>query len=560
MKYLHNLFIGLFSLSVLFAQDFSNKENSLKNWHHKDFGSSKIYGIGTEKAYQFLHKKQRKAQSIIVAVIDSGIDIDHKDLKPNLWINPNLGKPGDSDTYVNDLYGWNFIGGLQGDVQQDNIESTRIVRRFKPIFESGDVLKDQSMQAQYPKHYKLYLGGKKNYEENLIKSTENLVKAHHFQKLKKALSLGFDEVSQQLGEQKLSCALVDSVKESSPEVVLVKNTLQENLFKTSPDSVEGKNIQEIKRTIQKDLDDVISHYTKDAKYLYNINFDPRPIVGDHYEDINERFYGNNRVKGPQENDNLHGTHVAGIIGANRESDQVKGIADQVRIMSLRAVPDGDERDKDIANAIRYAVDKGAKIINMSFGKAFSPEKQAVDNALRYAQSKEVLLIHAAGNESKNLDEEKNYPSNEDENGNKLGDLWINVGASSYKNDENLAASFSNYGKERVDLFAPGVEIYSTTPENTYRYLQGTSMAAPVVAGAAALIWSHYPKLNAREVKDLLLSSVHKVNKMVSLPSDAGEEEKKTPIKKISFTNLSKSGGILNLYKAVELAEKKYGKF
>lgn len=558
MKHLFTLYMGLFSLPFLFAQNLPNNENDLKNWHHKDFESDKIYGIGTKKTYQFLQKKQREAHPIIVAVIDSGIDIDHKDLKNNLWINPAPGKAGDLDAYINDQYGWNFIGGAKDDVQQDNIESTRIVRRFKRVFESGDISKDKSMQEQYPKHYQLYLAAKKDYEEKFVKSKEKLSVANRLQRLKKSLSIGFDQAIHQLGKQKLSYALINSIKETSDEVVLLKNTLQKNMFKPSRDSIEGKNLQEIKRAVEKDLDDVIDYYAKDAKYSYNINFDPRSIVGDNYEDTNERFYGNNRVKGRHQDDNLHGTHVAGIIAANAQDNGAKGIADQARIMSLRAVPDGDERDKDVANAIRYAVDKGAKIINMSFGKNFSPQKHVVDMAINYAQSKGVLLIHAAGNDSKNLDEQENYPSNENEQGIELGDLWINVGASSYKNDENLVAYFSNYGKNTVDLFAPGMQIYSTTPENSYQYLQGTSMAAPVVTGAAALLWSYYPKFSAQEIKNLLLESVHKVNKMVYLPSNRkDDQEKEISSKKVPFKSLSKSGGILDLYKAVELAEKRY---
>jgi hypothetical protein len=266
------------------------------------------------------------------------------------------------------------------------------------------------------------------------------------------------------------------------------------------------------------------------------------VVGDNYDDINDRGYGNNDLMA---SDASHGTHVAGIIGAVRDNGKgVLGVADHVRIMTLRAVPDGDEHDKDIANAIRYAVDNGAWVVNMSFGKSFSPQKKWVDDAVRYAESKGVLLVHAAGNDAKNIDEEDNFPNPKfDNDSTRQATNWITVGASG-PNEAQIAADFSNYGRA-VDVFAPGVEIFSTLPGgDEYGNQQGTSMASPVVAGLAALILSHYPTLSATQIKEIIEKSVTPVTFPVVMP---GKEEK------VPFQTLCRTGGIVNAYEALNLA-------
>jgi cell wall-associated protease len=271
------------------------------------------------------------------------------------------------------------------------------------------------------------------------------------------------------------------------------------------------------------------------------------VVQDKYDDLNDRFYGNNDVMATNP---MHGTHVAGIIGAVRNNGiGINGVADNVRIMAIRAVPDGDEHDKDIALAIRYAVDNGAKVINMSFGKSFSPQKKWVDDAMKYAESKDVLLVHAAGNESTDIDHAENYPNPIYQQNGKRTTNWISVGASGPEADE-LAASFSNYGKKEVDVFSPGVKIYSTLPGgNVYGNEQGTSMASPVTAGLAALILSYYPELSASQVKEIIIKSVTPVTGLqVFKPSKEGEENL------VTFSDLSASGGVINATEAIKLAE------
>ncbi|MEM9391620.1 MAG: S8 family serine peptidase, partial [Bacteroidota bacterium] len=296
--------------------------------------------------------------------------------------------------------------------------------------------------------------------------------------------------------------------------------------------------------IAEELKEGVEYFGNQVNYAYNIEFDPRKYVNDDYDNLYEKGYGNNDVKG---HDPSHGTHVAGIIAANRDNGLgINGIADNAEIMVIRAVPDGDERDKDIANAIIYAVDNGARIVNMSFGKSYSPQKEAVDKAVKYAESKGVLLVHAAGNSSKNIDKGKNFPTKRYSE-TSVASNWLEIGASSWGDDENFVGSFSNYGKETVDVFAPGVQIYSTTPDNNYKAYDGTSMAAPATSGVAALLMSYFPDLSIKQVKDIILKSSRKFDNLeVVKPGKGGE--------KVNFNELSITGGIINAYKAVEMAQ------
>jgi cell wall-associated protease len=290
-------------------------------------------------------------------------------------------------------------------------------------------------------------------------------------------------------------------------------------------------------------------------YYYNPEFNPREVIGDNPEDYDQMGYGNNDVRGP---DSDHGTHVAGIIAAERDNGLgIEGVANNVRIMSLRAVPDGDERDKDVALAIKYAVDNGAQVINMSFGKDYSPGKSAVDEAVKYALKNDVLLVHAAGNDNKEIFTKNNFPNDEFLKkglfGPRYADNWVEVGANSWKSGEDLAAEFSNYSAEHVDIFAPGVAIYSAEPGNEYQNHQGTSMAGPVVAGVAALVRSYFPDLTAKQVKEVLMQSAVVQNVMVKRPG-AEEGDALVPFKRLSV-----SGGVVDAVKAFEVARSMKGK-
>lgn len=502
------------------------------NWYHLDEQQDGYRGMSVEKAYQKL-LAGKKGRKVIVAVIDSGVDIEHEDLKANIWTNtgeiPNNGIDDDGNGYVDDVHGWNFIGGRDGqNVYHDTYEITRLYAAYKKRFENID---PATLTDKEKKLYNEYQSIKSEYEKAYEQARTTY---RQFMTIYEPFQEAVLKLKDRLKVKELD---VDMLTELEDDELEEERAIY--LFVTQLRGISEEEMEEYKE-----------YFEGRYKYGYNTDFDPRHIVGDNYEDWNDRYYGNPDVKGP---DATHGTHVAGIIAAVRNNGiGMDGIADNVLIMPIRAVPDGDERDKDIANAIYYAVDNGAHIINMSFGKAYSPHKEWVDAAVRYAVSKGVLLVHAAGNDGKDTDVEPNFPTKfygTVRDPKQQATSWLEVGASSWQEAEvEFVAPFSNYGKKTVDVFAPGVAIYSTVPGNTYKYLQGTSMASPAVAGVAALIMSYYPELTAEQVKDIIMQSVVTYNgKRVNKP---GAQDAS-----IAFEALSISGGIVNAYKALELAEK-----
>jgi len=499
----------------------SVKAQKMADWQHKDLQHDSIFGISTEKAYNELLKGQ-KGKTVIVAIIDSGVDTTHEDLKPLLWKNKNEikgnQKDDDGNGYVDDVNGWSFLGSVRGNLRYDNFELTRLVRDGQSRF--GDL-------SQLPAD----TTGLALYKE--YKNRHRILVAKANQGLKSAVFVA---------------SVVDSIHTQSGK----KNPTLEEIRAYDPETLNqmGMRLRFIQEMAEyadfaayreKIYDKPIDHFKKQIEYNLNLSYDPRPIVGDDYKNIKEKYYGNNDVTGP---DATHGTHVAGIIAALRDNGTgINGVADNVLIMPVRTVPEGDERDKDVANAIRYAVDNGATVINMSFGKQYTPNKKVVDEAIQYAMSKDVVLIHAAGNEGINVDTEPSfYPYCITEIGSDKENSWIEVGASASKDNERLVAIFSNYGKRTVDLFAPGVQIFSTMPGSTYGYYDGTSMAAPIVAGVAALIRSYYPKLTAIQVKEIILKSVTKVENPVIIKGQSRH-----------LSDFCRTGGIVNAYEALKLA-------
>ena len=368
-----------------------------------------------------------------------------------------------------------------------------------------------------------------------------------FKKVEKLYLKKFDEATKmsliysQIEESIIK--LKDFVKTDMPTEKELKAFPITNMF----DALAVKNVSMAVKREQKisDLAFILKESKEQFKtqlaFQLNKEFNSRKCIGDNYNDVTDKNYGNNRVSSPGGD---HGTHVAGIIAAVRNNNLgIKGISDNTKIMVLRVVPDGDERDKDIANSIRYAADNGAKILNMSFGKALSPNKKVVDDAVKYAISKDVLLIHAAGNEESNTDTIENFPSPSYFNTKEKATSWIEVGASTWMKKKNLTAPFSNFGKQTVDVFAPGFDIYSTISENKYASFSGTSMAAPVVAGVAAVLRSYFPEITAAQTKSLILESAIKYNKKVFIPGTNT---------KAMLSEISVTGGLVNLYQAVEL--------
>ncbi len=545
------LLLSLFTPSVFafqaeqdtVVQDTTAVKEIPSDWFLRDPETDRVQGVSVDKAYSLL--KGKPSRTVIVAVIDSGVDIEHEDLRDNLWINedeiPGNGVDDDKNGYIDDIHGWNFVGGSEANVDADTYEVTREYVRLNPVYENveeKDVSKKNRAEYAYWKEVKAKYDrdskfNREQYDQYLqqYQMYANAFMTIHY----------CDSLLQETLGQPVTKSLLPSVEAANDTIEFAKQTLTRILESVEGDVEVGVFLDELAGYIDQ-LKQRVEHYETAVEFGYNTEYDSRSVVGDNPDDVNERYYGNNDVEGP---DARHGTHVAGIIAANRDNDiGIKGIADNVKIMSVRAVPNGDERDKDVANAIRYAVDNGAHIINMSFGKSFSPHKEVVDKAVKYAESKGVLLVHAAGNDSDDLDQGSNYPNKRYTSGGEAKN-WLEIGASSWGADASLVGSFSNYGKKSVDLFAPGVEIYSTTPDNTYESLQGTSMAAPATSGVAAIIMSYFPHLTAEQVKDILKQSTRKFDGLkVSKPGDNEQ---------VAFEQLSSSGGMVNAYEAVRLA-------
>jgi subtilisin family serine protease len=505
--------------SVAFAQ-----KSAPENWFNLDAKKNKVPGVSSERAYTEL-LTNKKSTTIVVAVIDGGTEVVHEDLKNIIWVNekeiPGNNIDDDNNGYVDDINGWSFLGGPGGDVVEETLELTRIVRDGNKRFVGIEADKLNEKDAA---DFKLYQDTKKELTKRFNEAQGNVNRY-------KSLVSTIGKMQRYAGSENPTAAqLADFTSTDPTEMALSKRIVE--LVK------KGVKLPDLKEQIKGGLE----HFEGSTKYHLNIDFDPRNKVGDNPNDATERFYGCNRVSGPKGD---HGTHVAGIIAAARNNNiGMNGVADNVKIMVLRVVPDGDERDKDIANAIRYAADNGAKIINMSFGKGLSPQKNVVDEAVEYAVQKGVLLVHAAGNDNNNIDTTNNFPRAIYLN-NSVASSWLEVGASNWKSGKNIPADFSNYGKQTVDVFAPGVDIYSCIPESKYASFNGTSMASPVTAGVAALIWSYYPQLNAVQVKDIIMKSVVPVKGKVLIPGTK---------KKIKMTELCKTGGIVNAYQAIKLAD------
>ncbi len=521
------------------------------DWYYGNPGEG-FNGISMYKAYaEFLKGKPTK--TVVVAIIDSGVDINHEDLKDNVWVNtkeiPGNGKDDDNNGYIDDVYGWNYIGGPNGkNVGPDTYEATRVYAALKYKYENAVEAKlNKEQKAEYAE----YKSAAEKVKAESEKAASNLKR---MDAIGEKVMAALNAVKAELGDKELNMENISAIDDSKGQDIPMAKVL---LTQYLSGNTDVKNIDDVKNIIQEDINADKKRFQDQLDYAYNPDFDPRKtIVMDDYNNPRERNYGNNDVTGP---DPLHGTHVAGIVGAVRNNNiGMDGVATNVKLMSVRTVPDGDERDKDVANAIRYAVDNGASVINMSFGKGFGTHKDVVDEAVKYAASKDVLLVHAAGNSAQNNDVVANFPNAQYDK--KTGFLffkkkrmaknWIEVGALNYKDGEDAAAPFSNYGQTRVDLFAPGMKIYSTMPDSEYAELQGTSMAAPVVAGVAAVIRSVYPKLTAEQVKEAIMKSVTPLNHNVKVP---GTKEIQP------FSKLSVSGGVVNLYNALVYASTMKGK-
>jgi len=486
------------------------EENDLQRWSHLDLVKDSIPGMSVDRAYDELIKGA-KGKSIIVGIIDSGIDIEHPDLASVIWTNPKEvkgnGKDDDKNGYIDDVYGWNFLG----DAIHENYEFIRLLKN------SNDGSDD-------------YKRAEKEYEDKMAEAKSFKQRIDFFQEMLTVIQTELKKEDFTLDEVKV----IDSEDE---DVMAAKERMERVLA--------SETLEEFKKR----MDSWINYSDAQLKYHFNKDFDGRKVVGDNPDDLNDAKYGNNDVIGLDRDQAKHGTHVAGIVAQVRHNGLGgDGVANNVQIMTLRAVPDGDEYDKDIALAIRYAVDNGAKVINGSFGKYYSPHRQWVIDAMKYAADKDVLIVIAAGNDAYDLDAVDKFPNDSYGTDEEYSNNVVIVGALNHSYDNRLLANFTNYGKNNVDVFAPGVKIYAATPNSSYEYLQGTSMASPNVAGVAALIRSYYPNLTANQVKQILIdSSVKPTHDVVITDGKSGKLVTK------SFAEFSKSGGIVNAYNALIMA-------
>lgn len=514
------------------------QDKDLMTWYHKDFSSSNVYGVNTENAYKYLESKGLKPKTVVVGVLDSGVEVDHPGLVKNMWKNPNEvpnnGKDDDNNGYIDDIYGWNFIGGKNGDIDIDNMEVTRVVKKYQPIFEGENSSTNKANQAKMPEEFAMYMKAKEIFTKKSVEAKQGYETYSRIQKM-------IPSMIALLNGKNLTPEAVSAIKPSTQEQAMAVSVLGQ--IAQDP-AVKGKTPAEVQKYLDAQMKEALDYYGPQATKQYNLDFDPRAeIVGDNYEDYSERKYGNNHYEGP---DAKHGTHVAGIIAGLPQGKEIQyGVGYKVaKIMTVRAVPNGDERDKDVANAIRYAVDNGAKILNMSFGKPVSPGKAAVWDAFKYAQDKGVLLVKAAGNENENIAENVYYPTNfKDVNDAKpFINNMIVVGASTNDN-EFLRADFSNYNQKMVNVFAPGEKIYSTVPDGKYEYLQGTSMASPVVAGAASVLLAYMPNLKPEQIIESLVKTCNKSSVNAMINSNTNNR----------FDLISEAGGVIDLRKAAEYA-------
>lgn len=520
-------------------QDNHSAPEGLPNgWHLLDKAKDGYYGISMDKAYDFIKTKKLKGKTVVVAVIDSGVDTLHEDLKDILWKNPKEipgnGIDDDGNGYIDDVYGWNFLGNKDGrNLKQDSYEGARVYHKLKAIYGTKKI-DPSTLKGDELEEYNMWLKAKARIEGGDGEPQIDLLLLKRLLKsAKKADSILQVAIKKEVytGNDLDTLSTTTAVDKAAKDNILY-------LFRAN------QRMDQTNKELVGDFDEFVNGEEKKSEAKDKV---PPPyraeITGDNEDDINDKYYGNPDVMASTP---FHGTHVTGIIAAVRNNGKgMDGVADNVKVMMVRAVPDGDEHDKDIALAIRYAVDNGAKVINMSFGKDFSPRKKWIDEAVKYAETKGVLLVHAAGNDAKNVDTADNFPNPTFVGGKYKAPNWITVGASGDPKAGGITASFSNYGKKEVDVFAPGVKIYSSIPgTTTYGIAQGTSMASPVVAGAAAFLLEYFPYLTPQQIKFCLEKSAQAPPMKVNKP---GTDEE------VMLSDISRSGGVINVYEAAKIA-------
>lgn len=515
-----------------------NRRQPPANWQYLDPLTDSVAGINLHRAYDLL--KNRKSVPVIVGILDSGVDVNHEDLRDVIWENPNEipdnNTDDDKNGYTDDRNGWNFMGAKDGTTYEyDQPEITQTYVLLKDKYDKADRTK---LSPAEQRQYDTYQAAKPVFLQRYESVRQKRIALADTAKFWQAAA----QLGTLLPDTVLSQQKIRSVDVKGDSLLLAVR----NLLATTYNPAYG-SFRKYVQIVHQNWALFRKITASDADIAYNPDYNPRQEVGDDPANLSERYYGSPTLKiGQSQQLAVHGTHVAGIVAAKRNNGLgIDGIADNARIMMIAVVPaNGDERDKDVANGIRYAVENGAKVINMSFGKRLSPFKEQVDAAIRFAEEHDVLIVHAAGNNGENIDSIPAFPSAKYENGQLAKNVLV-VGNNTWQLNTGLVARSSNYGLAMVDIFAPGTDIVSTVPNNQYASFSGTSMAAPHVAGVAALLRSYFPKLTAVQVKDILLKSSYKPSFSVQKPGRSSES--------IAFNALSRSGGLLNAYAAVKMA-------
>ncbi|MEN8765244.1 S8 family peptidase [Wenyingzhuangia sp.] len=513
------------SVTIPCKKTFSTEE--LRTWSHADLATDSIPGISLAAAYTFL--KDKKSVPVVVAVTDSGSDITHQDLASKVWTNPKEipgnGVDDDKNGFVDDVHGWNFLGATY----DENLELTRLYRKQKPLYEGKTAL-DFKKKKEIEK-FNAFKALEEDYNKNLERVKKGQDQYMQYEEMLQATHISMQNLTgkenytlEDLTATSSTFDRINSQKEMATKILASGSTIEAQIDQLEP---------------------AIAYYTSQVNYYYNLAFNGRAKLKDDGYLMKTKFYGDPNVKN-QGDDEIHGTHVSGIVLAERNNNLgVSGVVDNALLMAVRVVPNGDEYDKDVALGIRYAVDHGAKVINTSFGKGYSPNAEWVYDAIRYAAKKDVLIVNAAGNDGANIDVKPSFPNDVKKGNKEVSDNFLTVGATTRFYNENLPATFTNYGQNNVDVFAPGHDIYNTVPNDSYKSLSGTSMASPATAGVAALIRSYFPELSASQVKHIIMNSGTLVELEVLLPKGEGAL--------IPFAALSKSGRIVNAYNAVKMA-------
>lgn len=536
----------------------ARKKQSDLDWYNCSFGEDGVYGAEVNKAYEFLKGKKVKKRPV-VALIGTGLDVEHEDLKQAIWVNPGEqadGKDRDKNGFIDDINGWNFLGGKNGQVMERLIqEGDREFLRLKDkyadyITSNGEFFKiidGKRVKVSAPENLSEY-----SYYKNVVMPESQLARiyggwnmayviAEYGQKFKEDLRAKFPGQRITLQEFQ-TCYDPNAPQDTLSDVTFTLIATAFQLYKTDDLDFVYKTFVETGVARGKEsYEEALKAYGYDGR---------KDIVGDDYLNINDNKYGNNVLL---TSDAGLGTMQGGIIGGKRGNGLGNdGIMDEAEIMALRVTASGGEPYiKDMVLAIRYAADHGVDIIVLPQQNTLYPDgqKEWMIEALRYAESKGILVIVPAWELSQDLAKQTFYPNRRMTGDKELTNLMV-ISSSDKEGNPSLNA---NYGAKELDLFAPGINIYSAYTGDTYQIGSGVGLASASVAGVAALIKAYYPHLTGSQIRDILLESVTS-RKGVEVEKGIEVDGKQTQ-DLFLFDDLCLSGGILNAYQAIMAADK-----